>query len=253
MKRLFYVLKSLLLSTVWLGLCLPVETLAGEIYSYVDRNGVLNLTDIPPKFGDTHVKVYKKSSLQDTKRSTTKMYKCVIKKRVYYADHAKNSCYKLIYQNGDSISSFAVPLDSGSPPPIPVHRKYDDYKTLIQDVATSTRLEPALLHAVIQTESAYNPKAVSPKGAVGLMQLMPATARRFGVKNRRDATANVYGGARYLRYLLKLFNNNLKLALAGYNAGENAVKRYGNKIPPYRETKNYVKKVMRLYKAHKGR
>ncbi|EDN66158.1 Lytic transglycosylase, catalytic [Beggiatoa sp. PS] len=85
------------------------------------------------------------------------------------------------------------------------------------------------------------------------MQLMPATARRFGVTNRRDATANVYGGARYLRHLLNLFNNNLKLALASYNAGENAVKRYGNKIPPYRETKNYVKKVMRLYKANQNR
>ena len=130
--------------------------------------------------------------------------------------------------------------------------KYDDYNALIQDVATSTRLEPALLHAVIQTESAYNPKARSPKGAVGLMQLMPATARRFGVTDRTDATSNVYGGARYLRHLLNLFNNNLRLALASYNAGENAVKRYGNKIPPYRETKNYVKKVMRLYRAHQN-
>ena len=250
MKRLLIVIKSLLLSAVWLGLCLPVEALAGEIYHYVDRNGVLVYTDTPPK-SHIQVKIYPKSSIQNTQRGTTKIYKCVNSNGVHYASEAKNSCYKLIYQSGNSISSFAIPLDSS--PPIPVHRKYDDYKALIQDVATSTRLEPALLHAVIQTESAYNPKAVSPKGAVGLMQLMPATARRFGVTDRRDATANVYGGARYLRHLLNLFNNNMKLALASYNAGENAVKRYGNKIPPYRETRNDVKKVMRLYKANQGR
>lgn len=183
----------------------------------------------------------------------TKIYKCVKNGEVAYTDKPpKRSRCKLIYQKrGIPIASYQTQV--GTNRSIPLHQKYEDYQSLIQEVAASTSLEPALLHAVIQTESAFNPKAVSPKGAVGLMQLMPATAKRFGVTDRTDATSNVYGGARYLRYLLGMFNNNMKLALAGYNAGENAVKRYGNKIPPYRETKGYVKKVMRLYRAYKDR
>ncbi|RKZ40322.1 MAG: lytic transglycosylase [Gammaproteobacteria bacterium] len=127
------------------------------------------------------------------------------------------------------------------------HRKYKNYQLLIEAAAKNARLSPALLHAVVQVESNYNPKAVSPKGAVGLMQLMPATAKRYGVTDRTDPIANLNGGARYLFDLLTLFNNDLSLALAAYNAGENAVKRYGNTIPPYKETKNYVKKVKKLY------
>jgi hypothetical protein len=183
----------------------------------------------------------------------TKIYKCVKNGEVAYTDKpSKRSRCKLIYQKrGIPIASYQTLV--GTDRSIPFHKKSEHYQSLIQEVAASTSLEPALLHAVIQTESAFNPKAVSPKGAVGLMQLMPATAKRFGVTDRTDATSNVYGGARYLRYLLEMFNNNMKLALAGYNAGENAVKRYGNKIPPYRETKGYVKKVMRLYRAYKDR
>jgi hypothetical protein len=183
----------------------------------------------------------------------TNIYKCVKNGEVAYTDKpSKRSRCKLIYQKmGIPIASYQTQVSTNRS--ISLHKKYEDYQSLIQEVAMSTSLEPALLHAVIQTESAFNPKAVSPKGAVGLMQLMPATAKRFGVTDRTDATSNVYGGARYLRYLLKMFNNNMKLALAGYNAGENAVKRYGNKIPPYRETKGYVKKVMRLYRAYKDR
>ena len=163
---------------------------------------------------------------------------------IHITDKPKNSQYKLIYQ-------FAVsrPYSTYKGADF-IPKKYDDYDSLIQDVATNTGVEPALLHAMIQTESAYNPKAISPKGAVGLMQLMPATAKRFGVTNRKDVAANVYGGARYLRYLLDYFNNDMQLALAAYNAGENAVKRHGNKIPPYQETQNYVKKVIRLYHAY---
>ena len=104
------------------------------------------------------------------------------------------------------------------------------------------------MHAVVRAESAYNPNAVSRAGAVGLMQLMPATAAHYGVTNRRDPTQNLMGGTRYLAYLLKLFDNDLTLALAAYNAGEGAVQRYGNKIPPYRETQNYVRKVLAFYR-----
>jgi soluble lytic murein transglycosylase-like protein len=124
-----------------------------------------------------------------------------------------------------------------------------DY-ALIPKVAAEIGLELALLQAVIETESGYNPNAVSRAGAVGLMQLMPATAERFGVTDRYDPAQSLYGGARYLRYLLKLFNNDLKLAIAAYNAGEGNVRKYGNQIPPFRETQNYVVRVMQLYKAY---
>lgn len=117
--------------------------------------------------------------------------------------------------------------------------------------ARAFRLEPALIHAVISAESGYNPLARSPKGATGLMQLMPDTARRYGVDNPLDPGQNIHGGAAYLSDLLKLFGNDLNLALAAYNAGEGSVMEYGNRIPPYRETKQYVPKVLSYYKRYK--
>ncbi len=134
-----------------------------------------------------------------------------------------------------------------------MHSNRAKYSDMIDEVARKTRLYPSLLHAVIKAESAYDPNAVSPAGAVGLMQLMPHTAKRFGVKNRRDPRDNLEGGARYLRKLLTRYNNNIKLALAAYNAGHKAVKKYGNKIPPYKETQNYVKKVIAYYIQNRRR
>jgi soluble lytic murein transglycosylase-like protein len=122
------------------------------------------------------------------------------------------------------------------------------YKEEVKVAAQDSGVETALLHAVITVESNYNSKAVSPKGARGLMQLMPFTARRFGVNNAYDPSQNIKGGARYLAYLLKLFKNDFSLAIAAYNAGEDAVIQHGNQIPPYRETVNYVTKVMQVYK-----
>jgi soluble lytic murein transglycosylase-like protein len=120
---------------------------------------------------------------------------------------------------------------------------------IISRVAREERMQPALLHAVIHAESAYDSRAVSSKGAVGLMQLMPATARRYGVSDRRDPMQNLRGGARYLKDLLAMFKNDLTLALAAYNAGENAVIRSGNRVPPYPETQRYVRKVREIYAA----
>lgn len=117
-----------------------------------------------------------------------------------------------------------------------------DLDAFIEEVARRYDLDPLLVRAVIEVESGYNPWAVSPKGATGLMQLMPETARRLGVRNSFDPWENIEGGVRYLKYLLTLFNGDKRLALAAYNAGEGAVVRYGD-IPPYPETTEYVYRV----------
>ncbi len=123
------------------------------------------------------------------------------------------------------------------------------YGPMITAAARSLNLQPELLHAVVRAESAYDPRAISRAGAVGLMQLMPGTARRYGVSSqgRYDPEQNLKAGAHYLRDLLRAFQFDLRLALAAYNAGENAVKKYGNRIPPYPETQRYVRKVLAFY------
>ena len=134
--------------------------------------------------------------------------------------------------------------------------RYKAVQHLLKDAAQTHRLEPELLQALIAAESGFDTQAVSPKGAVGLMQLMAPTAARYGVKSDRrssiaqkltDPAVNLSAGARYLRDLLAMFPGRLDLALAAYNAGEGAVQRAGNKIPNYPETQNYVKTVMQLY------
>lgn len=126
------------------------------------------------------------------------------------------------------------------------------YDRMVEAVSRTYGLESALLHAVIAVESSYNPKAVSKKGAAGLMQLMPATARRYGVADAFDPAQNLGGGARYLRDLLAMFDSDMSLALAAFNAGENAVKKHGNRIPPYRETLRYVPRVLDYYQRNRA-
>ena len=127
------------------------------------------------------------------------------------------------------------------------------YDQIVDEVARTHNLDGALLHAVISVESRYNPSAVSRKGAVGLMQLMPTTAKRYGVSDSFDPAQNLHGGAKYLRDLLTLFNSDVSLALAAYNAGENAVIRNGNRIPPFRETMNYVPRVLDYYHQYQAK
>ena len=124
------------------------------------------------------------------------------------------------------------------------------YTSTINWFADHYHLPKSLIHAVVTAESAYDPNAISKAGAVGLMQLMPETARRYGVKNRRNPSDNLSGGTRYLRDLLIMFNNDLALALAAFNAGEGAVKDNGNRIPPYEETREYVRKVISYYRKY---
>jgi len=126
------------------------------------------------------------------------------------------------------------------------HDRHSQYDPLIEKYASKYGVDATLVRAVIQVESDFNPLCVSNKGARGLMQLMPDTARRFGVTKVHDPEQNIHGGIRYLSYLTRLFNDDLSRALAAYNAGENAVLKYGG-IPPYDETSEYVRRALTVY------
>ncbi len=143
------------------------------------------------------------------------------------------------------VHSYAVPRadDVRTTRAFPAEDRGSSYDDLIVEHSRRNNVRPSLVRAVIQVESAFNPSALSDKGAMGLMQLMPATAREFGVRNAFNPSENVRGGVAYLRQLLDRYDNNEQLALAAYNAGPGAVDKYGQTIPPYRETKDYVVKV----------
>jgi soluble lytic murein transglycosylase-like protein len=146
--------------------------------------------------------------------------------------------------DGGEMVTYAVPRSASVRATVPTEGSsrsaaFDDY---IEVHAASQGVSPDLVRAVIQVESAFNPHAVSPKGAMGLMQLMPATARELGVDNPFVPEDNIRGGVAYLRQLLDRYDSNVELALAAYNAGPGSVTKYGT-VPPYRETQDYVKKV----------
>lgn len=150
-------------------------------------------------------------------------------------------------ENWDSISAY-VPPPAGAPTPNQAQstswrRSAGTYANVIDDAARRHEVDPVLLTAMVHVESAFDPRAVSPKGAQGLLQLMPATADRFGVRDPFNPRQNVEGGAAYLSWLMERFDGQIELALAGYNAGEGNVDRYRG-IPPYPETVDYVQRVM---------
>ncbi len=126
------------------------------------------------------------------------------------------------------------------------------YASHVRAAAQANGVEPPLISAVISAESGYNASAQSSKGAGGWMQRRPETAKRYRVTDRLDPAQNIHGGTRYLRDLLRLFNNDLKLVLAAYNAGEEAVLKYGNRIPPYAETLAYVPRVLAYYRKYRA-
>ena len=153
---------------------------------------------------------------------------------------------ELNIENGQKINQSI----NGSKPVNKVRLKQLPYNIEVLAAAKETLIDAALIHAVIATESRHNAKAVSHKGARGLMQLMPATAKRFNVKDNNDAGQNILAGSKYLRELLNLYKGDIKLSLAAYNAGPGAVKKYHGRIPPYQETIHYVPKVLNYYRQY---
>src|SRR6202521_2514972 len=158
--------------------------------------------------------------------------------------------YKLVRKESGSPTTGAT-----SPARVfmPSQEDIEKYSNIIKTASRAYGVEASLVHAVISAESAYNPYAVSRTGAMGLMQLMPETARRYGVQNMMDPTENIHGGVRYLRDLLAMFKCRVDLAIAAYNAGEHAVIRAGHRIPPYAETRHYVPKVLGFYRNFQSR
>jgi len=179
--------------------------------------------------------------------------------RAYYADRQIDNRYKPF--NADAAPVQRQPRALPSAASLPSFERATAYRSvqhLVREAAEDHGLDQALLKAVIATESGFNAQAVSPKGAIGLMQLMPATAQRFGVKAEEGTTlqqrltdprTNLQAGARYLALLLRQFGGQVELALAAYNAGEGAVQRAGGRVPDYPETQNYVQRVTRLHQT----
>ena len=199
----------LIFRTVLLLALYGVAALArADIYAYTDADGVRHFTNIKPS---------------DTR------YKRIIKSRET--------------EPGYRFPSTARPAGLAMANP---RLRTTAYDGLVRQAARAYQMDEALVRAVIHTESAFNPSAVSPKGASGLMQLMPGTASRYGVRDIFDPVENVYAGVHYLHDLKQMFNGNMQLTVAAYNAGENAVLRYGG-VPPYPETINYVSRVTDLH------
>jgi soluble lytic murein transglycosylase-like protein len=169
---------------------------------------------------------------------------------VYYTDKPRHAGYKKIIQTPLSFISSGrrMPVSLGMR--MASFRNREQFSSLIEAAADRYQLDPQLLHAVIRAESAYNPAAVSNKGAAGLMQLMPGTADRYGVRDRFNPEDNIDGGARYLSDLLDMFQSDVGLAVAAYNSGENTVKRFGYQIPPIPETRDYVSRVLGYYRRN---
>ncbi|MDQ6990010.1 MAG: lytic transglycosylase domain-containing protein [Mariprofundaceae bacterium] len=167
---------------------------------------------------------------------------------LYITDKKMPSPYRLLetYQPWSPYTAKIAKSNSTYNPQV-YKNNVQTYLPHIHQAAKKHNIDPQLLHAIVDTESAFNPQAKSKAGAIGLMQLMPKTAEKLGVKNSYDPKQNIAGGALYVRQLLDMFKQDVRLSVAAYNAGENAVIRAGRAIPNYPETKRYVQKVMKRY------
>lgn len=207
------------------GLLCVCTAARADLYTYTDDAGVLHITDSPT---DTRYAL----TLTEPKPAPATVTAATNANRV--------------------TAAYAPPVATASSA-----AQAAAWQPLIESAAARHNISAALVRAVIHTESSFNPRALSPAGARGLMQLMPATAQRYGVTNAFDPEQNVYAGVRYLAELMAMFKNDLTLALAAYNAGENAVVQHGNKVPPYRETQRetqaYVPKVLAFYRQYQAR
>ena len=191
-----------------LGLAVVAPTAQADVWKFVDRYGVVHLSDRPMGPGSELL-------VRGKKR---------VKNRSVSSKHSPGN----------------------------LQENEKRYTRLIDRVSRELSLDRNLVHAVVRVESAFDPQAVSRTGAVGLMQLMPRTAELYGVRDSRNPTQNIYAGVLHLRKLIQQFND-VVLALAAYNAGENAVINYGYKVPPYPETQNYVRKVLVFYRQYSSR
>lgn len=223
-------------------LALPSPAYA-DIYAFVDQNGVRHLSNVP---SDPRYKLVMRTPVYTKQAATPSSYA----PSNLYTKAALANVKDGVYPGTTTLSANPNAQRSLARRPLRVNEQNRQrFAADVNAIAAQYGLEPALMHAVISAESSYNPWAVSPKGAMGLMQLMPGTAERFGVTSPYDPVSNMHGGARYLRWLMKRFNDP-RLAVAAYNAGEGAVQKYGNQIPPYQETQTYVVRVMDYYQRY---
>ncbi len=190
---------------------LPYHSAHADIYQYTDEEGVIHFTNVNAVKGKKYRRVPSESE-----RTTAS---------------AKPAPRPVPAPVASAVSSTNAP---------------SRYLESINTACDLHGVDPALVHAIMKVESDFNPYAVSRKGAMGLMQLMPQTAMDMNVRNSFNPDENIYGGVKYLRYLLDRYEGNVSLALAAYNSGENAVKRWGT-IPPFKETQDYVQRIMKLY------
>ena len=244
-----------------LGVTLAILVLSipskADVYVFTDAFGVRHFTDRCPRRG---CKLFLKTRVSSTPQPISSRYrsKSRANPQVYsYYTHYSEALMgypSLRGSNSADVKKISVTGGRMETSRLRTINQGDRtrYAPQIEQIARTYGLDSKLIHAVISAESAYDPAAVSDKGAMGLMQLMPDTARRFGVADPFDPTANMHGGARYLRWLMDRFQNNLNLVLAAYNAGEGAVERYGNAIPPYAETRTYVARVLDYYNSSRS-
>ena len=230
-SRLLGMSGSFLLTLVFF--CKPLW--AAEMYSFVDDHGVVHLTDRP---NDNRYRPVRFANRYTLKKP--------------------DSHWSVVSVPVVGRSRAVKRLPRVSPRRSQISKRgrrsawqQDRFGPIISAAARRYGLNSALLRSVIRAESGFNPNAISAKGAVGLMQLMPETARMYGVRDSTDPEANIHGGARFLAKLLKRFDNDLELSLAAYNAGPAAVTKYGRMIPPYPETQRYVARVLRYYREYR--
>ena len=195
-------------TVLFFSLCQPRQVVA-DIYQYTDENGVMHFSNVSV--------------------GTAKKYKKL---------RSSAAAKQQTMSNPRSNTPSQAPISSSNMP--------SDYVDIINSACSRHGVDPALVHAIVKVESDFNPYAMSSKGAMGLMQLMPQTAVNMNVGNSFNPNDNINGGVKYLRYLMDRYEGNLSLALAAYNSGETAVKKWGT-IPPYRETQNYVQRILRIY------